>query len=119
MSYTAASFYADWFLLEGEQGVFRADGVFDIANFIDMAKQLESISLLWVFAVTAEHCSTDCVSAAGPYINGETAGGGMPGWIQRVPGAPRTMQPDNSGFQNASLKSVLPLCLAKLEADNI
>ncbi|KAF2483799.1 glycoside hydrolase superfamily [Neohortaea acidophila] len=105
MSYTTASFYVDWFLLEGEQGVFRADGVFDIANFIDMAKQLESISLLW---------------RPGPYINGETAGGGMPGWIRRVPGAPRTMQPDNKGFQNASLNYWTNICkiLADGKIDN-
>ena len=105
MGYTAVSFYIDWFLHEGEPGVFRADdGPFEISKFIQLAKQ----------------AGIYLIARPGPYINGETAGGGIPGWVQRVPGAPRTLQPNNNGYQNASMNYWTNICkiLADGQIDN-
>lgn len=33
------SFYLDWALLEGEQGVFRGEGIFDYSAFFEAAKE--------------------------------------------------------------------------------
>jgi hypothetical protein len=74
MGYNCVSFYIDWALLEGTRGVFRADGIFDLQPFFDAASQA-GIYLL---------------ARPGPYINAEVAGGGFPGWLQRVVGQPRT-----------------------------
>lgn len=37
MGFTGVSFYVDWALLEGEQGVFRADGIFALDGFFQAA----------------------------------------------------------------------------------
>ncbi|RYO74978.1 hypothetical protein DL766_009099 [Monosporascus sp. MC13-8B] len=74
MGYTCVSFYVDWFLLEGKQGEFRAEGIFDLEPFFEAAKQAG----LYLLA------------RPGPYINAEVAGGGFPGWLQRVQGRLRT-----------------------------
>ncbi|KAK4236777.1 glycoside hydrolase [Achaetomium macrosporum] len=72
------SFYVDWGLVEGKPGDFRAEGLFDLTEFFDAAKELG----LWLIA------------RPGPYINGEVSGGGLPGWIQRLRGHPRTADVD-------------------------
>ncbi len=77
------SFYIDWALLEGERGVFRAEGVFDLQPFIDAASQA-GIYLL---------------ARPGPYINAEVSGGGFPGWLQRVPGVFRS---NDEAYLNAT-----------------
>ena len=74
LGYNAVSFYVDWALLEGEQGVFRADGVFALEPFFEAASEA-GIYLL---------------ARVGPYINAEVSGGGFPGWLTRVNGTFRT-----------------------------
>ncbi|KAI1824793.1 glycoside hydrolase family 35 protein [Xylaria intraflava] len=74
LGYTGVSFYADWALLEGNQGHFTAEGVFAYEPFFDAAAEA-GIYLL---------------ARPGPYINAEVSGGGYPGWLQRSPGTLRT-----------------------------
>ena len=38
LGYNCVSFYIDWALLEGTEGVFRADGIFDLDPFFQAAK---------------------------------------------------------------------------------
>ena len=63
LGYTGVSFYTDWALLEGQQGNFSAEGIFDLQPFFDAAQQA-GIYLL---------------ARPGPYINAESSGGGYPG----------------------------------------
>lgn len=60
MGYSGVSFYTMWALLEGEPGVFRADGIFDLEPFFKAATDA-GIYLL---------------ARPGPYINAEVTGGG-------------------------------------------
>jgi hypothetical protein len=39
MGYTVVSFYVDWALVEGEQGHYRADGIFALEPFFDAAQE--------------------------------------------------------------------------------
>ncbi|KAL2256641.1 hypothetical protein VTK26DRAFT_1365 [Humicola hyalothermophila] len=72
------SFFVPWALHEGKPGEFTAQGIFDLTEFFDAAKELG----LWLIA------------KPGPYINAEVSGGGLPGWIQRLKGHPRTADAD-------------------------
>ncbi|KAK3298537.1 glycoside hydrolase family 35 protein [Chaetomium fimeti] len=72
------SFSVPWALLEGKPGEFRAEGVFDVGKFMEVAREVG----VWL------------VARPGPYINGEVTGGGLPGWIQRLKGHPRTADVD-------------------------
>ncbi|KAH8688981.1 beta-galactosidase [Talaromyces proteolyticus] len=79
LGFSATSFYVHWALLEGEPGVYRADGAFDLAPFFEAAAEA-GIYLL---------------ARPGPYIQAESFGGGFPGWIERMTGSLRT---NDSGF---------------------
>lgn len=81
--FNAVSFYAHWALLEGKQGDFQAQGVFDFEPFFEAAKT----------------AGVYLIARPGPYINAEATGGGFPGWIQRLPGHVRWR---TSYFLNAS-----------------
>lgn len=85
LGFNCISFYVDWALLEGKQGDYRADGIFALEPFFDVAKEA-GIYLL---------------ARPGPYINAEVSGGGFPGWLQRVNGTLRTT---DEGFLNATNK---------------
>jgi hypothetical protein len=37
--YNAASVYFDWALMEGQEGVYNSAGVFDIGQFMQVAKE--------------------------------------------------------------------------------
>lgn len=39
LGFNAVSFYVHWALLEGEEGVYRADGVFSVEPFFAAAKE--------------------------------------------------------------------------------
>jgi beta-galactosidase GanA len=39
LGFSAVSFYTNWALLEGEPGVYRADGVFALEPFFEAAKE--------------------------------------------------------------------------------
>ncbi|KAK6539096.1 hypothetical protein TWF694_010635 [Orbilia ellipsospora] len=70
LGFNAVSVYIHWGLVEYERGKFNWDGVFDLQPFFDAAKAAG----LWV------------IVRPGPYINGESTGGGLPGWGVRVEG---------------------------------
>lgn len=96
LGYTGASFYVDWRLLEGSQGHFAADGVFAWEPF---------------FAAAAE-AGLYLLARPGPYINAEVAGGGFPGWLQRLPAILRT---NETGYVDATRNYVVNI--GKLIAD--
>lgn len=74
LGFSGVSFYVDWALLEGHQGEFRAEGIFDLEPFFKAASEAG----LYLLA------------RPGPYINAEVSGGGFPGWIQRTAEGLRT-----------------------------
>jgi beta-galactosidase GanA len=39
LGFSAVSFYVHWALLEGEHGVYRADGIFALESFFEAASQ--------------------------------------------------------------------------------
>lgn len=83
LGYNGVSFYINWALLEGEQGVYRAEGIFALEPFFQAASEA-GIYLL---------------ARPGPYINAEVSGGGFPGWLERVNGTFRT---NDTGFLDAT-----------------
>ncbi|KAF9452019.1 glycoside hydrolase family 35 protein [Macrolepiota fuliginosa MF-IS2] len=74
MGFSAVSIYIHWGLLEPERGEISFEGFRDLQPFFDAAKKAG----LYVIA------------RPGPYINAETAGGGLPGWGTYTPGLWRT-----------------------------
>ena len=68
------SFYVDWALLEGKEGAYNGDGIFSLDPFFDAAKT----------------AGVYLIARPGPYINAEVAGGGFPGWLQRLNATLRT-----------------------------
>ncbi|KAG6038466.1 hypothetical protein E4U41_004149 [Claviceps citrina] len=101
MGFNLVSFYVNWALLEGKQGQFRADGIFDLEPFFDAAKKA-GIYLL---------------ARPGPYINAEVSGGGFPGYLQRLKGVLRSSAPD---FLNATDNYMAHICkiIAKHQITN-
>lgn len=78
LGFNAVSFYSHWALLEGEPGVYTAEGIFAYEPFFDAAKE----------------AGIFLIARPGPYINAESSGGGFPGWLQRTKGELRTRAPD-------------------------
>ncbi|TKX19907.1 putative beta-galactosidase A [Elsinoe australis] len=78
LGFNGVSFYTSWASLEGKQGEFIAEGIFNFDDFFKAASDA-GIYLL---------------ARPGPYINAEATGGGFPGWLQRNPGILRTPDPD-------------------------
>ncbi|KAJ6509031.1 glycoside hydrolase family 35 protein [Mycena sanguinolenta] len=86
--FNTVSFYVNWALhfptpdTNGGNGDFEAGTYRDIQGFIQAAKDAG----LWMIA------------RPGPYINGETTGGGFPGWVGNIAGSLRT---NNSAYTEA------------------
>ncbi|RDW74825.1 beta-galactosidase-1 [Coleophoma cylindrospora] len=78
LGFNGVSFYTDWGLLEGNPGHVTTDGIFGLEEFFKAASEV-GIYLL---------------ARPGPYINAETAAGGMPGWTLRQKGILRSTAPD-------------------------
>ncbi|KAF7365411.1 Beta-galactosidase [Mycena venus] len=82
--FNTVSFYVNWALhfptpdTNGGNGDFEAGTYRDIERFIQEGKKAG----LWMIA------------RPGPYINGETTGGGFPGWVGNVAGSLRTNNPN-------------------------
>ncbi|KAJ7714180.1 glycoside hydrolase family 35 protein [Mycena metata] len=82
--FNTVSFYVNWALhfptpdTNGGEGDFEAGTYRDIELFIQEAKNAG----LWMIA------------RPGPYINGETTGGGFPGWVGNIAGSLRTNNPN-------------------------
>ncbi|KAF8078179.1 glycoside hydrolase family 35 protein [Lyophyllum atratum] len=77
--FNTVSFYVNWAL---HFPTPMTDGGQDIQRFIDEAEKAG----LWLIA------------RPGPYINGETTGGGFPGWVGNIAGSLRT---NNPSYQQA------------------
>ncbi|PFH50283.1 glycoside hydrolase family 35 protein [Amanita thiersii Skay4041] len=81
--FNTVSFYINWAVhyptpsTNNGNGDFQSGTYRDIQRFIDEAKKAG----LWMIA------------RPGPYINGETTGGGFPGWVGNVAGPLRTDSP--------------------------
>lgn len=84
LGFNAVSFYVHWALLEGQPGVYTAEGIFAFEPFFDAAQQagiyliarpgpVGLILVIWFLSLTGWQ-----------YINAESSGGGFPGWVQRV-----------------------------------
>ncbi|KAF9048348.1 glycoside hydrolase family 35 protein [Hymenopellis radicata] len=82
--FNTVSFYTSWALhyptpdTNGGEGDFQQGTYRDIQSFIDKCKEAG----LWMIA------------RPGPYINGETTGGGHPGWVGNIAGPLRTNNPN-------------------------
>ena len=88
LGYSGVSFYANWALLEGEQGNFTAEGIFNFEPFFEAATEAG----LYLLA------------RPGPYINAEVSGGGFPGWLQRTEAVLRT--PDFLNYTNNYVQNI-------------
>ncbi|KAH7924781.1 glycoside hydrolase family 35 protein [Leucogyrophana mollusca] len=82
--FNTISFYVNWALhyptsdTGNGEGDWEAGTYRDVQAFIDEAKKAG----LWMIA------------RPGPYINGETTGGGFPGWVGNIAGSLRTNNPN-------------------------
>ena len=99
LGYSGVSFYADWALLEGRQGTFTAEGIFDFEPFFAAASQAG----LYLLA------------RPGPYINAEVSGGGFPGWLQRTKAVLRT--PDYLNYTTNYVQNIGSI-IAKAQITN-
>ncbi len=72
------STYILWILHEEQQGDVRWDGARDLRRFVE----------------TAQIVGLDVVIRIGPWAHGETRNGGFPDWLQALPIARRTNDPD-------------------------
>ncbi|CAE7133094.1 unnamed protein product, partial [Rhizoctonia solani] len=62
--YNAVSIYLHWGLTEGKRGTLNFEGHRSVTKFLDVAKDVGILVIV----------------RPGPYINAETAGGGLPAW---------------------------------------
>ncbi|KAL1986538.1 hypothetical protein VTN96DRAFT_6116 [Rasamsonia emersonii] len=93
LGFNTISFYVDWALVEGKQGNFSAEGVFDLQPFFDAAKT----------------AGIYLIARPGPYINAESSGGGLPGWLQRIKGHLRTRDPEFMNAQAGYISKIGPI----------
>ncbi|KAF2773345.1 hypothetical protein EJ03DRAFT_364528 [Teratosphaeria nubilosa] len=82
MGFNGVSFYTDWALLEGEEGNLVTDGTWSLDDFAGAAE-----------------AGIYLIARSGPYINAETAAGGMPGWTLRLN---ETLRSDAAAYTNAT-----------------
>ncbi len=99
LGYSGVSFYANWALLEGQQGNFTAKGIFAFEPFFEAASQAG----LYLLA------------RPGPYINAEVSGGGFPGWLQRTKAVLRT--PDYLNYTDNYMSNIGAI-IAKAQITN-
>jgi beta-galactosidase GanA len=78
MGFNGVSFYTYWGLFEGNQGHIVTDGIFSLDEFFKAACE----------------ASIYLIARPGPYINAETAAGGIPGWVLKIKGTIRSTSPD-------------------------
>jgi beta-galactosidase GanA len=78
MGFNGVSFYTYWGLMEGNPGHVITSGIFGLDKFFKAATEA-GIYLL---------------ARPGPYINAETASGGIPGWVLRLKGIIRSTDQD-------------------------
>jgi beta-galactosidase len=79
MGFSGISFYTYWGLLECNPGHVITDGIFALEEFLNAASE----------------AGIFCIARPGPYINAETAAGGLPDWTLRLKGILRSTAPDH------------------------
>lgn len=80
--FNTVSLYFDWAYHSPAPGKYDFSGIRDVDRLLALAEEVG----LYV------------VARPGPYINAETSGGGLPGWLKTVPGRARSFDP---GFRAA------------------
>ena len=78
MGFNGVSFYTDWALLEGQRGDVITEGIWSLQPFFEAASQ----------------AGIYLIARPGPYINAETAAGGMPGWTLHLNSTLRSDAPE-------------------------
>ncbi|KAK0438054.1 glycoside hydrolase family 35 protein [Armillaria borealis] len=105
--FNTVSFYVNWALhypapdTNGGRGDFEEGTYRNIQGFIDQAKKAG----LWMIA------------RPGPYINGETTGGGFPGWVGNIAGNLRSNNPNYTEAWTPYLTSISKI-IAKNQITN-
>ncbi|HEX5195195.1 MAG TPA: beta-galactosidase [Solirubrobacteraceae bacterium] len=91
--YNAVTIYFNWAYHSPKPGVYDFSGVRNVSELLNMAARVG----LYVIA------------RPGPYINGETSGGGLPGWLNNVAGKARTNAPDYMAAADQWLAHIDPI----------
>ncbi|WP_306459463.1 beta-galactosidase [Streptomyces sp. TLI_55] len=99
--FNAVSIYFDWAYHSPKQGVYDFSGVRDVDKLLDMAAETG----IYVIARPS------------PYINAETDSGGLPGWLIKQQGTPRTAAPDYLSAADEWLSRIDPI-LARHQLTN-
>jgi beta-galactosidase GanA len=99
--YNAVTIYFDWAYHSPKPGVYDFSGVRDVNKLLSMAAKVG----LYVIA------------RPGPYINAETSGGGLPGWLNNVAGKARTNAADYMAAADDWLSHIDPI-IAKHQLAN-
>lgn len=86
MGFNTVSFYTYWPLHEGKPGEFTAEGVFALEEWFKAAKEADVY----------------LIARPGPYINSESSGGGLPGWLQQVKGENGTLRTTSGEFLSST-----------------
>ncbi|KAI0339557.1 glycoside hydrolase family 35 protein [Trametopsis cervina] len=101
--FNAVSFYVHWGLSYPTPGTNGGSGDFQVGTYRDIQRFIDE----------AQNAGLWLIARPGPYINGETTGGGIPGWAQAIAGSLRT---DNVNYTEAWLPYMTQL--SKLIAKN-
>ncbi|PQE12414.1 glycoside hydrolase family 35 protein [Rutstroemia sp. NJR-2017a BVV2] len=101
MGFSGVSFYTYWGLLEGNPGHVITDGIFSLDEFFNAARE----------------AGIYLIARPGPYINAETAAGGIPGWVLKIKGVIRSTDQD---YLNATQNyaSTIGKIIAKAQITN-
>ncbi|KAH7914518.1 glycoside hydrolase family 35 protein [Hygrophoropsis aurantiaca] len=101
--FNTISFYVNWALHYPTPDTGNGDGDWESGTYRDLQAYIDEAKKagLWMIA------------RPGPYINGETTGGGFPGWVGNVAGALRTNNPNYTQAWMPYMNAV-----SKIIADN-
>jgi len=99
--YNAANIYFHWGFHSPAPGVYDFTGIRDVDRLLDIAAEVG----LYVIA------------RPGPYINAETDGGGLPAWLDRLPGAKRSIDPAYLAYSDEWMNQIDPI-LARHQLTN-
>lgn len=91
--YNAVEIYFNWNFHSPRRGAYDFSGVRDVDRLLDMAAEVG----IYVIA------------RPGPYINAETDGGGLPGWLVTEAGKPRSTAPDYTAAYREWMSHIDPI----------
>ena len=99
--YNAANIYFHWGFHSPAPGVYDFSGIRDVDRLLDIAAEVG----IYVIA------------RPGPYINAETDGGGLPAWLDRLPGQKRSGDPAYLAYSDEWMSHIDPI-LARHQLTN-